>query len=52
MTDSHPLPSLRAKRSNPVLPRSKHRLDCFVTNAPRNDGTNVSVVKTRIGTSP
>src|ERR1700704_3907283 len=29
-------PSLRAKRSNP---EPQERLDCFVADAPRNDGT-------------
>jgi hypothetical protein len=33
-----PLPSLRAKRSNPEL---KQRLDCFVASAPRNDGSSI-----------
>jgi hypothetical protein len=32
-----PPPSLRAKRSNPTLPRQR-KLDCFVAIAPRNDG--------------
>src|SRR5260370_950982 len=33
-------PSLRAKRSNPALPRRNRKLDCFVASAPRNDGLN------------